>query len=131
MIFFTSPKILIGQTINATAAERYFEITDSLRGGTPISDELWESFIALEGNKQYINNQGFSQRYLNQLRRDLEVVYMPQHDSLLQTRLKDPQQNYGTYLINFYKKNEVQLRAYLQEIMANEAGYLSALYAQT
>lgn len=119
------------QTIDATAATRYFELTDSLRQDKPVSDELWKSFLGLEGNSQYIRNQGYSEKYLNRLRKELELVYMPQHDSLLQERLKNPQQYYNTYLIHFYKANEPQLREYLQKILSDNNAYLAALYAET
>jgi len=61
----------------------------------------------------------------------MEVVYMPQHDSLLRERLKDPQQNYNTYLIHYYKANEPQLREFLQNILADEEAYLASLYKVT
>ncbi|WP_299702630.1 DUF5700 domain-containing putative Zn-dependent protease [uncultured Pontibacter sp.] len=122
---------LQAQTIDATAATRYFELTDSLRQGRPVSDELWKSFLSLEGNSQYIQNQAYSEKYLNRFRKDLEVVYMPQYDSLLQERLKDPRQHYNTYLIHFYKANEPQLREYLQKILDDREAYLASLYKET
>ena len=130
-VFIASCQFIQAQTIDATAATRYFELTDSLRKGRPVSDDLWKSFLSLEGNSQYIQNQGYSEKYLNRFRKDLEVVYMPQHDSLLQERLKDPRQHYNTYLIHFYKANEPQLQEYLQNIITDKEAYLTALYAKT
>lgn len=130
-VIIASYQFLQAQTIDATAANRYFEMTDSLRKGKPVSDELWKGFLNLEGNSQYIQNQSYSEKYLNRLRKDLEVVYMPQHDSLLQERLKDPRQHYNTYLFHFYKANEPQLREYLQKIITDREAYLASLYAET
>jgi hypothetical protein len=65
---------LKAQTIDATAAVRYFELTDSLRQGKPFSDALWESFLSLEGNSQYIQNQTYNEKCLNSFRKDMEVV---------------------------------------------------------
>ncbi|MBD1397944.1 hypothetical protein H9Q13_12270 [Pontibacter sp. JH31] len=131
LVIMVSCQLIQAQTIDATAATRYFEMTDSLRKGRPVSDKLWESFLNQEGNRQYIQNQGYSQNYLNRLRKDLEVVYMPQHDSLLQERLKNPRQHYNTYLFHFYKANEPQLQEYLQKIITDRKAYLASLYAET
>lgn len=130
-VLLTFSSLLQAQTIDAAAAVRYFELTDSLRQGKPFSDTLWKSFLSLEGNTQYIQNQGYNEKYLSRFRKDLEVVYMPQHDSLLLERLKDPQQHYNTYLIHHYKANEPQLREFLQNILADKDAYLSSLYKVT
>jgi hypothetical protein len=131
LFFLACSRFIQAQTINTFAATRYFELTDSLRLGRAISDDLWESFLRLEGNSQYIQNQAYSEKYLNRFRKDLEVVYMPQHDSLLQERLKDPRQHYNTYLIHFYKAHEPELREYLQQILDDRESYLASLYAET
>jgi hypothetical protein len=130
LLLFLSCHFIQAQSIDGTAAIRYFELTDSLRLNKRASDSLWKNFLSLDGNSQYIQNQGYSEKYLNRLRKDLEVVYMPQHDSLLQERLKNPQQHYNTYLIHFYKANEPQLREYLQKILADKDAYLAALYKE-
>ncbi|GHA62310.1 DUF5700 domain-containing putative Zn-dependent protease [Pontibacter akesuensis] len=130
-VALTFSHLLQAQSIDATAAVRYFELTDSLRQDKPFSDALWKSFLTLEGNAQYIQNQAYTEKYLNRFRKDMEVVYMPQHDSLLRERLKDPQQNYNTYLIHYYKANEPQLREFLQNILADEEAYLASLYKVT
>lgn len=122
---------LNAQKIDATAIERFFEITDSLRLGKPISQEKWEAFLSLKGNSQYIRNQQYSIKYLEKLRKDLEVVFLPQHDSLLKKRLENPQQHYNTYILHYYKANEPELRAYLAEILANRSSYLNAMYRHT
>ena len=131
MFLFSWGHFLQAQKIDAVAAIRYFELTDSLRQDQPVSDVFWKDFLSLEGNMQYIRNQGYTDKYLNRLRKDLEVVYMPRHDSLLRERLKDPRQNYNTYLIHFYKANEAQLREYLQKILSEKDAYLASLYAET
>jgi hypothetical protein len=131
LFLLTSCHFLRAQTIDGAAAARYFELTDTLRQGRAVSDDLWKSFLSLEGNSQYIQNQAYSEKYLNRFRKELEVVYMPQHDSLLQERLKDPRQHYNTYLIHFYKSNEPELREYLQKILDDREAYLATLYAET
>ncbi|MBF8964131.1 hypothetical protein I0P70_12825 [Pontibacter sp. FD36] len=131
LLLLTCSCIAKAQKIDAEAATRYFELTDSLRQGRAVSDELWKNFLSLEGNNQYIRNQGYNEKYLNRFRKDMEVVYMPQHDSLLQERLKDPQQHYNTYLIHFNKANEPQLQEYLQKILHDQDAYLASLYAKT
>lgn len=131
LILLTSSCFAKAQKIDAEAATRYFELTDSLRQGKRVSDELWKNFLSLEGNNQYIQNHAYNEKYLNRFRKDLEVVYMPQHDSLLQQRLKDPRQHYNTYLIHFYKANEPELRDYLQNILNDQDAYLASLYVET
>lgn len=129
-IFFVA-HTLRAQEINVAAAVRYFELADSLRKDRPLSDEAWNNYLQMEGNQQYFSNQGYSEKYLARLRKDMEVVYMPQHDSLLQERLKTPQKHFGVYLLHYYKANEPELRTYLQKIASDEEAYLDALYAET
>ncbi|WP_018478014.1 DUF5700 domain-containing putative Zn-dependent protease [Pontibacter roseus] len=122
---------LNAQTIDAAAAHRYYELTDSLKAGKRLSDGTWNSFFKMDGNRQYIDNQAYDEKYLNNYRKAMEVVYMPENDSLLQARLKDPHNYYLTYLIHHYKEDEAALRTYLEGVTANPEGYLESMYAST
>ncbi|MBX0334719.1 hypothetical protein K3G39_15875 [Pontibacter sp. HSC-14F20] len=116
------------QVVDVSAAERYFELVDTLKSGKRLHDATWQQFLAMEGNEQYIENQNYKEAYLNNFRKTMEVVYMPEHDSLLQARLQDRQANYMTYSIHVYKAHEAELRQYLAQLAADKEGYVNTMY---
>ncbi|MDO6391506.1 hypothetical protein Q4E40_15310 [Pontibacter sp. BT731] len=116
------------QVVDVSAAERYFELVDTLKSGKRLHDATWEQFLSMEGNQQYIQNQGYGESYLKNFRKTMEVVYLPEHDSLLQVRLKDIQANYLTYSIHVYKAHEAELRQYLAQLKADKEGYVNTMY---
>ncbi|PVY40724.1 DUF5700 domain-containing putative Zn-dependent protease [Pontibacter virosus] len=116
------------QVVDVSAAERYFELVDTLKSGKQLHDDTWHQFLAMKGNQQYIENQNYKESYLNNYRKTMEVVYMPEHDSLLQVRLQDWQANYMTYSIHVYKAHEAELRQYLAQLKADKEGYVNTMY---
>lgn len=116
------------QVVDVSAAERYFELVDTLKSGKRLHDATWQQFLAMEGNQQYIENQNYKEAYLNTFRKTMEVVYLPEHDSLLQVRLQDKQAYYLTYSIHVYKAHEVELRQYLAQLKADKEGYVNTMY---
>lgn len=116
------------QFVDVASAERYFQLVDTLKSGKRLHDHTWQQFLAMEGNRQYIENQNYKDAYLNTFRKTMEVVYLPEHDSLLQVRLQDIQANYLTYSIHVYKKHEAELRQYLAQLAADKQSYVSTMY---
>ncbi|RDV14533.1 hypothetical protein DXT99_14120 [Pontibacter diazotrophicus] len=112
------------QHVNIEAATKYWEITDALRQNQPLTDEAWKEFLEIQGNKVYVKGV-FSESDLKAYRKAIETVYMPQHDSLLQVKLKA-----GTWyyvLVNDYKTNEAHHQKYVQETSENPE-YLDLMY---
>jgi len=128
-LFLFTSYILSAQSIDESAAVRYFQLTDSLKQGYSISQETWKGFLGMEGNKLYTNNQGFSDAYLEKYRKELEIVYKPENDSILQRKLQSPQSNYMTYVIYQYKAHEAVMKAYLAKITAGKEDYIRSMYA--
>ncbi|MFD2247514.1 DUF5700 domain-containing putative Zn-dependent protease [Pontibacter ruber] len=112
------------QQINIEAATRYWEITDALRQNQLLTDEVWNSFLELQGNKVYVKSV-FNEPDLKAYRKAVEVVYMPQHDSLLQAKLKAGSWYY--VLVNDYKTNEAKHRKFVQDTKENPQ-YLDLMY---
>jgi len=104
------------QTINTEAVTKYWELTDSLKHNKPITDEQWEHFINIEGNKTYASSEFDSVRLIR-YRKAIEIVYMPANDSLLQARLKA--KDWYCILAKRYKDEEEQLKVYLANITEN------------
>ncbi|SHI92077.1 hypothetical protein SAMN02745146_1918 [Hymenobacter daecheongensis DSM 21074] len=117
------------QKIDATPLNAYWQLVDRLKQGDSLRVKDWQAFLAIEANKIYIENQGFDARYLANLRKAVEVVYMPQHAAELQERLKEPVKNWKTYKVNQYKAHEAELKQYQQQLTRPE--YLTALYKAT
>jgi hypothetical protein len=103
---------LSAQTINIDAAIRYWELTDNLRRDQPLTDEEWQSFLALPGNAGYVRGI-YDADDLARYRRAMEVVYMPRHDSLRQAKLQAKSWFY--VLINDYKQREGEFRQYVTQ----------------
>ncbi|MBC3540357.1 DUF5700 domain-containing putative Zn-dependent protease [Rufibacter sediminis] len=112
------------QTVNTQAADRYWQITQALRQNQPLTDATWKEFLELQGNKVYIKGV-FDSVSLKNYRRAIEVNYMPQHDSLLQAKLKA--QSWYYVLVNDYKRNEEAQKEYLRQTSQNPA-YLQSMY---
>ncbi|MEO7443965.1 MAG: DUF5700 domain-containing putative Zn-dependent protease [Ferruginibacter sp.] len=119
------------QTINTAPLDAYWKMVEPLKHGDSLSQEQWRHFLSLEANNIYIKNQGFSDAYLESLRKNIQYVYMPQYDSLLKSRLKfieaDPASFWLTYKVYVYKKFETELKDFEEKI--KEAHYLDDVYA--
>lgn len=118
------------QEIDDSTIPKYFEITESLRKGNKLDSSVWQSFLDMKGNQLYIQNQNVGAKYWNNYRKSMEIVYLPQKDSVLKAQLKDPSNYWLTYMINQYKQNEAALKQYHKTIMDNKNAYLDAAYTE-
>lgn len=132
LIFIVSMAIahLKAQIIDDSTIPKYFEITENLRKGNKLDSAVWQSFLNLKGNQLYIQNQNLGAKYWNNYRKAMEIVYIPQNDSILKVQLKDPSEYWQTYMVNQYKQNEATLRQYHKAIMDNKNAYLDVAYAE-
>lgn len=128
-IFFAGSALLNAQSLNLEAIEKYYQITDSLRQNHVISLKTWEDLLAYPGVQRYIQNQKMDKKTLDAYRKNMEYVYMPKNDSILQARLKDPQKYFLAYIINRYKENEQSFRAHYQYIKSHPEAYLDSIYS--
>lgn len=123
----------VAQKINTEPIDAYWKMVEPLKRGDTLSKANWKSFLAMEANEIYVQNQGFSADYLESLRKNIQYVYMPQWDTLLQRRLKaiakDPSAYWLTYKVYVYKQHEAALKAYVEEV--KKPAYLDSLYANT
>lgn len=114
------------QAIDTEAATAYWKMTDALRRNEPLTNQQWQAFLALPANQVYVKAVfGSDTTDLKAYRRAIEVVYMPQHDSLLQARLKAKRWYY--VLVNDYKAHEKEYRDFLAASAKNPA-YLEKMY---
>ena len=104
------------QTINVAAVTRYWEITDGLRQDKPLTDQVWQEFLEIPGNKIYVRGI-YSAADLVRYRKAIEVVYMPRYDSLRRARLQAKVWYY--MMVNDYKEHEPEYRKLLASIKDN------------
>ncbi|MES2274739.1 MAG: DUF5700 domain-containing putative Zn-dependent protease [Bacteroidota bacterium] len=114
------------QSINTNALDAYWKLTDKLRLGDTLSRDDWKKFLALDGNKQYIANQGFDNDFLERYRKWMQMVYMPKYDAQLIKMMQHPFDYWIAYKINQYKAHEIDLRKY--ESSLHNAAYLDSMY---
>ena len=112
------------QTINVEAVTRYWQITDGLRQDKPLTDQAWQDFLEVPGNKVYVRGI-FSAKDLVAYRRAIEVVYMPRYDSLRQTKLKANSWYY--VLVNDYKEREPAYRDFVAKV-TKDPGTFDQMY---
>jgi hypothetical protein len=129
LIFLTFCSAASGQKLNFDAVDRYFSITDSLRQDIPLSVETWNELLAYPGIKLYLENQNLEKSSLDAYRKNLEFVYMPKYDSILQVRVKDREKYFTAYVINQYKTSEQAFKSYLKHVKAHQSAYLDSIYA--
>ena len=115
------------QRIDLSVTERYFQLTDSLRENIPLSDESWNSFIEMDGMRQYISNQHLELE-MEGYKQSMEYAYMPKYDSLLQECLKQPEVYNKTYLVFQYREMEAELKSYIRQIRNRPDIYMDSLY---
>ncbi len=111
-----------------SACSQYFRITAKLRQGDSLGREEWKAFVADKHIADYMADQGLGADYLEAYRQNMQIVYMPQYDSLLQQRLTQPEQYWLTYIIYQYKKEEEGMKAYLKKLEADPAAYFDTCY---
>jgi hypothetical protein len=119
---------ITAQPIDVTPCTRYYKITDRLRKGDSLSKDTWNTFLQDKAIQSYMADQGVNNAYYESYRRSMQIVYMPQKDSILHRRLKDSVNYWLTYMIYQYKKNEPGMKAYLKKITDNRAAYFDASY---
>jgi len=112
------------QTINVDAVTRYWQITDALRQDKPLTDQAWQDFLEVPGNKIYVRGI-FSAADLVAYRRAIEVVYMPRYDSLRQAKLKANSWYY--VLVNDYKEREPAYRDFVAKV-TKDPGTFDQMY---
>lgn len=117
-----------GQKLNFDALEKYFSITDSLRQNIPLSKKTWDNFLSDKGVQLYINNNVLDEATLELYRKNLEYVYMPKYDSLLNARLKNRDKYFVLWVFKNYKDQELELKNYYKKIEANKNDYLDSIY---
>ena len=106
------------QTINVEAVTRYWQITDALRQNKPLSDQAWQEFLEIPGNKVYVRGI-YSAADLVRYRKAIEVVYMPRYDSLRRAKLAA--KSWFHTMVNDYKEREPEYRRYVAGLNQNAA----------
>jgi hypothetical protein len=114
------------QHIHLDALNAYWKIADQARGGDTISREAWKNFLDLDGNKQYIANQGFNDAFLDGYRKWLQFVYNPKNEQRLKKMMENKFDYWIAYKINQYKEHETELREYASHLSDN--AYLDSMY---
>lgn len=112
------------QTINVEAVERYWQLTDSLRRDFPLTDAMWNSFLAVPANRRYVASI-FNEPGLKRYRDAIEVAYRPSLDSVRRARLKA--ENWYYVLADQYRQREPEFREYLR-VTARQPAYLGQMY---
>jgi Putative zinc dependent peptidase (DUF5700) len=106
------------QTINVDAVTRYWQITDALRQDKPLTDQVWQDFLEVPGNKIYVRGI-YSAADLVRYRKAIEVVYMPRYDSLRRAKLQA--KSWFHLMVNDYKEREPEYRRYVTGLTQNTA----------
>ncbi|MEY8760969.1 DUF5700 domain-containing putative Zn-dependent protease [Chryseobacterium tongliaoense] len=124
-------QVIYSQQIDDSTCWEYFKITERLRRDEPIDITEWKHFIGSKAIQVYLKDQGVDSVYVDNYRKIMETVYMPKNDSTLQKRLKDPYNNWWTYIINEYKINENNMKVYLKGLEQEPEKYLDLSYRYT
>ena len=106
------------QTINVDAVTRYWQITDALRQDKLLTDQAWQEFLEIPGNKIYVRGI-YSAAELVRYRKAIEVVYMPRYDSLRRAKLQAKSWLY--MMANDMKEREPEYRRYVAGLTQNAA----------
>ena len=117
------------QQINTASVNAYWQITDQLKRGDTLSKAAWKSFLELEGNRLYVQNQNFSEEFLENYRKTLQFVYNPKNEVRLKKMMDNKFNYWQAYKINQYKANEQELRKYVSHLQ--EPAYLDSMYAKS
>ncbi|MFI5452241.1 DUF5700 domain-containing putative Zn-dependent protease [Pedobacter sp. UC225_61] len=120
--------LAMAQKVDLTSLDAFWKITDRLKQGDSVSRGEWKSFLALEGNKVYIENQAFSEQFLESYRKTLQFVYNPKNTIRLKKMMDDKLNNWLAYKINQYKDHEQVLKTYAAQL--HDPAYLDSIYRQ-
>lgn len=126
LLFFSCTKLALAQQVDLTSLDAYWKITDGIKQGDTVSREAWKSFLQLEGNHTYVDNQAFTERFLESYRKTLNFVYNPKNEARVQKMMDDKLNNWMAYKINQYRIHEKELRDYATTL--KEPAYLDSLY---
>ncbi|WP_316839097.1 DUF5700 domain-containing putative Zn-dependent protease [Pedobacter gandavensis] len=126
LLFFCLEKPAVAQQVDLSSLNAFWKITDRLKQGDTLSRAAWKSFLELEGNRLYIDNQGFSEVFLDNYRKTLQMVYNPKNEARVQKMMDDKLNNWLAYKINQYKIHEKELKAYAAKLQ--EPTYLDNMY---
>ncbi|WP_316752689.1 DUF5700 domain-containing putative Zn-dependent protease [Pedobacter gandavensis] len=125
-LFFCLGKPAKAQQIDLNSLNAFWKITDRLKQGDTLSREDWKTFLALEGNKTYIENQDFSEQFLDSYRKTLNMVYNPKNEARVQKLVDDKLNNWLVYKINQYRVHEKELKEYAAGL--DKPAYLDSMY---
>lgn len=123
-----TPKSVTAQSFVDSTCYKYFEITSKLKKGDSLSRSDWKTFLSDSAIKDYMADQGVGDQYFESYRKNMQIVYMPKNDALLQKRLADPSSYWLTYMINQYKIDEEGMKEYLKRIDADPKSYFDKSY---
>jgi len=112
------------QTIDVEAVTAYWQLTDALRRDEPLTDQVWQAYLALPANRIYVPTV-YNEDDLRRYRQALEITYRPHYDSLRQVRLREGKWFYR--LLNDYREKEPQYRAFIEKTVQNPA-FLDNMY---
>ncbi|MCX2453805.1 hypothetical protein OQX61_21230 [Pedobacter sp. PLR] len=126
LLFFCLGKPAVAQQIDLNSLNAFWKITDRLKQGDTLSREAWKTFLQLEGNKTYIENQDFSEKFLDSYRKTLNMVYNPKNEARVQKLVDDKLNNWLVYKINQYKIHEKELKEYAAKL--DQPAYLDSMY---
>jgi len=114
------------QHIHTEALTAYWKITDQLRQGDTLSRQDWKNFLALDGNSQYVTNQGFTDAFLDNYRKWMQFVYNPKNSERLKKMMESKFDYWMAYKINQYRVHETELRAYAAHL--TDQAYMNSMY---
>jgi hypothetical protein len=126
VIIFLFTNSIKAQSVNIESVNAYWKIVDRLKQGDTLSRAAWKDFLNLEGNKIYVQNQNFSENFLESYRKTLQYVYNLKNEDKLKKMMDDKLNNWMAYKINQYKANEDELKQYVSHL--EESAYLDSIY---
>jgi hypothetical protein len=116
------------QSVNIESVNAYWKIVDRLKLGDTLSRDAWNAFLNLEGNKIYVRNQNFSEKFLDNYRKTLQYVYNPKNEAKLKKMMDDKLNNWMAYKVNQYKANQADLKEYVSHL--EKPAYLDSIYSK-
>lgn len=125
LLLLSSSNILISQTMNFEAINKFWELTDYLKTDQPLTDSLWLDFYNVKGNKLYVENN-ISSENLADYRKSLEIVFRPSFKEKL--RMEIAKNNEWVMKVNRYKDYEKEFKNFAKRMQ--EEDYISLMYKQ-
>ena len=113
------------QAINTEAATAYWNLTDALRRDEPLTDQAWQTFLAIPTNQVYVRECFRGPADIARYRQILQEVYRPGSDSLVQAKLRAKAWYY--VLLSEYKEQELHYKQFLLETVKKPV-FLETMY---